>query len=316
MQRRRTDSVFLSVLSLASGIVLPACAGHTGDEDTFDSSAESAPIDPKSTQSAENEQATIDALNDATAALHEAAQALDEATARANAATANGANTAGSDETASDDSTTAPQGTQDVSSDPQTGTGPETPVSLPQDTAPTDEQAPALPVPDTTESDLPGSPPMPDPPAEPEPPKAPDPLLAEALCTTDSYWRGGENAQMRPGEACVSCHTQEREGPRYAIAGTVYATGHEPDSCNGVSGAGPDAVTVIIIDADGREVALTPNSAGNFTLKEQIALPYTARVVSALGERLMIGPQTVGDCNACHTPEGLSGAPGRITVPF
>ncbi len=58
MQRRRTDSVFLSVLSLASGIVLPACAGHTGDEDTFDSSAESAPIDPKSTP-AENEQATI-----------------------------------------------------------------------------------------------------------------------------------------------------------------------------------------------------------------------------------------------------------------
>jgi mono/diheme cytochrome c family protein len=43
--------------------------------------------------------------------------------------------------------------------------------------------------------------------------------------------------------------------------------------------------------------------------------PFTAKVVVGGKERVMVGPQTLGDCNACHTQNGLQGAPGRIIVP-
>jgi len=32
-------------------------------------------------------------------------------------------------------------------------------------------------------------------------------------------------------------------------------------------------------------------------------------------ERRMTTPQFDGDCNACHTQDGLQNAPGRIVVP-
>ena len=64
------------------------------------------------------------------------------------------------------------------------------------------------------------------------------------ICTSDEYWvdeyededddeleiEGDE--RMRPGHACIACH-QANDGPDFAIAGTVYATAHEPDNCNG-----------------------------------------------------------------------------------
>jgi hypothetical protein len=125
----------------------------------------------------------------------------------------------------------------------------------------------------------------------------------------------GENDRMRPGEACIACHTSEGEGPRYAIAGTLFPTGHEPDDCNGLPGE-PGGLKVIITDANGQEHELTPNSVGNFFLGGNLATPYTAKVVSDAGERLMLTPQQDGDCNKCHTADGISGAPGRVVVPF
>lgn len=146
-------------------------------------------------------------------------------------------------------------------------------------------------------------------------PIAEDPLNAAATCTSNSSWTRGENDRMRPGEACVTCHTREGEGPRYAIAGTLFPTGHEPDDCNGVAGASSGA-RVVITDANGQDHELTPNSAGNFYFNGSLATPYTAKVVSDAGERLMFTPQKDGDCNKCHTSEGTGGAPGRIVVPF
>jgi hypothetical protein len=142
---------------------------------------------------------------------------------------------------------------------------------------------------------------------------APDPLTLAERCTSGDYWERGENAQMRPGEACVECHVREQEGPRFSIAGTLYPTGHEPDRCNGVGPA--FGAQIVITDANGKVVELDVNAAGNFTYTGSIAAPYTAKVVSADGERPMITPQTNGDCNTCHAASGGS-APARIVVPF
>ncbi len=339
MQRRRsfstTRAAIPGILALVCTGLLSACAGSNG-EDAFGASVKGTPDEAEAAPSTEGEQATLDALNDAAAALKEATQALDEAAARASEVMAS----------EPDDSTTldgiaadSPSPDEQIpapipsSADPNSTAAdanaepammadvPATAGVPPQDPAPpgeppsTGDQAasePGAPVPDAA------NPPQADTPAV-EPPVAPplpDPLFSDPLCSTDSYWTSGKDDRMRPGEACISCHTREGEGPAYTIAGTIYATGHEPDDCHGVSGAGPEAVTIVITDAKGAELALTPNAVGNFTLRDQIALPYTAKVISTDGERIMLAPQTVGDCNACHTADGIGGAPGRITLPF
>jgi len=71
----------------------------------------------------------------------------------------------------------------------------------------------------------------------------------------------------------------------------------------------------VIVDAANRTVTLTPNAAGNFTYTGALTTPYTAKVTYQGRERIMPAAQTSGDCNSCHTQNGTSGAPGRITLP-
>ena len=59
-----------------------------------------------------------------------------------------------------------------------------------------------------------------------------DPFAAAQKCTSGNDWSSGEGPTMRPGEACISCHSASG-GPRLAVAGTVYPTAHEPDDCDG-----------------------------------------------------------------------------------
>jgi mono/diheme cytochrome c family protein len=133
------------------------------------------------------------------------------------------------------------------------------------------------------------------------------------VCTSGTFWTGGdrESSSMHPGAACITCHSQRGEGPR-GIAGTVFPTGHEPDDCNGTPGG---AISVVITDANGTVTTLKVNGAGNFSSSRRIALPYTAKVVSGGKTRAMVGPQTNGDCNSCHSVGGSNGAPGRIVAP-
>jgi hypothetical protein len=142
----------------------------------------------------------------------------------------------------------------------------------------------------------------------------PDPFAGPPVCTSNSYYQGGENGHMRPGEACISCHAKEWEAPKFAIAGTVFPTGHEPNDCNAPA-AKNEGATVVITDANGTKHTLTPNSAGNFYYEGSIATPYTAKVVDANGTREMFAKQSDGDCNKCHTQNGANGAPGRILLP-
>jgi mono/diheme cytochrome c family protein len=151
----------------------------------------------------------------------------------------------------------------------------------------------------------------------------PDPFAVAPTCTSGKTWTGGTNGSgsMQPGVACINCHKSTGgEAPTFTIAGTLYPTAHEPDQCNGVNGTTAGA-QVVITDAKGNTFSITPNSVGNFSSSAPVALPFTAKVTYMGRERDMVGSQTSGDCNACHTQNGTttttngSPAPGRIILP-
>jgi hypothetical protein len=137
---------------------------------------------------------------------------------------------------------------------------------------------------------------------------AADPLSFSARCTSGQTWNGVGDQNMRPGEVCLTCHSN------YNISGTLYPTGHEPNDCNGVDGLGAGP-TVLVTDSTGLEVTLFPNAVGNFFTSITIVPPYQAKVVVNGQERSMVSAQTSGACNTCHTQAGTNGAPGRVTVP-
>jgi len=147
-----------------------------------------------------------------------------------------------------------------------------------------------------------------------------DPFAAEPTCSTGKFWTGGDKGSplMHPGKACIDCHqrgVRGERGPPFALAGTVFESGHEPDDCNGVNGK-VETATVEITDANGRVTRLSVNAAGNFYLEGlSLRTPYTAKVSYQGRTRSMATPQTSGDCNSCHTQSGAEGAPGRIALP-
>jgi hypothetical protein len=142
-----------------------------------------------------------------------------------------------------------------------------------------------------------------------------------SVCTSGKKWTFGTagSSSMEPGRACIDCHSMEN-APTFAVAGTVYPTAHEPNDCNGKA-----AVQVILTDAKGQVFTLTANTAGNFACGSRarsgfqacagFTPPYNAKVVSNGVVRHMVGAQTSGDCNSCHTETGTMSAPGRIMAP-
>jgi hypothetical protein len=132
-----------------------------------------------------------------------------------------------------------------------------------------------------------------------------------SVCTSNKTWTRGNrgSSSMHPGVACIACHTSG-EGPLYTVAGTLYPTAHEPDDCNGTSSA-----TVVVTDANGNTVQLTPNSAGNFASRASLATPLRVKVVSGSKVREMVSDAPSGDCNSCHTQDGTEQAPGRVMTP-
>lgn len=150
-----------------------------------------------------------------------------------------------------------------------------------------------------------------------------DPFAAEPMCSSGKTWTKGneESPQMNPGQACLTCHSkmEPKIAMRFPIVGTVYPTGHEPDNCLGLDGL-TEQVFVEITMADARVVKLPVNESGNFLYDVKndggaVMFPFTARVLQGDLERKMLGPQTTGDCNSCHTQTGANGAPGRIVAP-
>jgi cytochrome c553 len=145
-----------------------------------------------------------------------------------------------------------------------------------------------------------------------------DPYKTPLVCTSGQSWTGGNkgSSSMYPGRACITCHSTVGDAPKFQIAGTVYPTAHEPDSCLGTNAGG--AITVEITDSVGTVVNLNANSSGNFSFRSRTAplkFPYTAKVKQGTKVRAMTASQNNGDCNSCHTQDGKSGAPGRVMAP-
>lgn len=140
--------------------------------------------------------------------------------------------------------------------------------------------------------------------------------VGDGGCTSGKTWDAGDkgSALMHPGAACNACH-QKEGGPNLRIAGTVYATAHEPNDCNG--SAPPPQLEVTITDAKNKVYKLQVNAAGNFLTQGGVkpVAPFKAQVSDGTKTRAMSGSVTSGDCNSCHTVAGLNGAPGRIMAP-
>ena len=145
----------------------------------------------------------------------------------------------------------------------------------------------------------------------------PDPVFnGPPTCTSGTYWTGGdqESPEMHPGLACIACHSRG-EGPAFSIAGTAYPTGHEYDDCSGTASQG---AVVTVTDSNGVTRSFTANRAGNFygsATSGWPAFPITAKITFGGKTRTMNGGVSSGDCNACHTLQGASGAPGRVALP-
>lgn len=139
--------------------------------------------------------------------------------------------------------------------------------------------------------------------------------VSDDTCVEGLRWAGGEEGEstMFPGRDCIACHAREDEGPRFVAAGTVHPDWREPDDCFGVAG-----VLVELTDAQGATYTAKTNGAGNFRFEtEEVALtmPYTARLLYEGRERVMMTPQSSGQCASCHTVSGANDAPGRIVAP-
>jgi hypothetical protein len=148
-----------------------------------------------------------------------------------------------------------------------------------------------------------------------------------AVCSSNAYWKDMDKGSelMHPGGKCKNCHDKNPTSPDYKVAGTVYATSHEPDECNGVVGVVMDGgmleTAIVITDRTGRTLpGIAVNSVGNFKL-EEVLMPFNVKVVSKGKENKMVMQAPHGDCNACHTQAGTTtemggpSAPGRIVVP-
>jgi mono/diheme cytochrome c family protein len=149
------------------------------------------------------------------------------------------------------------------------------------------------------------------------------PPAVTLTCTSGTYWTRGNHAsgQMKPGGQCIDCHLNGDDDddsvaaagtnpPLFTFAGTVFGGPHDKDDCNGASGASAD-IQVILTGADGTEINLAPNAAGNFFTLTPLVAPVHARVMNANGTRVMKDELKSGNCNSCHTADSPS--PGRIT---
>ncbi len=144
------------------------------------------------------------------------------------------------------------------------------------------------------------------------------PRPAATRCTSGQLWTDseGNTAQMAPGQACRQCHLLLAPQRAYFFMGTVFPSFHEEDDC---AAPPPEDGVIEILDASGAvKLVISPNAVGNFistSVAAPFPVPYTARVRANGRVRAMTTPQRSGDCNACHTEQGSSNAPGRIVWP-
>ena len=108
---------------------------------------------------------------------------------------------------------------------------------------------------------------------------------------------------MQPGVDCMQCHNN------WTVAGTAYAA---PDADRG---SGLEGAEILVIDADGNELTLKTNGAGNFYTAEPLTFPIHVHARMDSSETSMLHSTSNGACNSCHRQPPYSDAPGRVYVP-
>jgi hypothetical protein len=102
-----------------------------------------------------------------------------------------------------------------------------------------------------------------------------------------------EGPMMSPFEDCLGCHGGGGDGNTWTAAGT-WAKG----------------ASVSITDANGKNVPLKGNDAGNFYTAEKLAFPITVsvngRVMPDTANRAQPAKVQYGGCNACHRAETVT----------
>jgi hypothetical protein len=129
-----------------------------------------------------------------------------------------------------------------------------------------------------------------------------------------SGWSGSPT--MNPGIDCLTCHGPDLRASykSWTIAGTVYPS---PDS---LADGGQPNVQILITDANGTQLTLVSNSAGNFYTEETLAFPLQSLMVQNGRHRMQMDlsenfiPSTVSSCNQCHNQPSAFSAPGRLFV--
>lgn len=139
-------------------------------------------------------------------------------------------------------------------------------------------------------------------------------------CTSGSSWSGGMtgSAFMMPGSACLDCHRNPTAPTllKLTAAGTIYPALSDPDDCNGIDGT-MVGIAVAFMDESNLEIVprLAVNRAGNFVGSRALPARFRTKIIFQGQEFPMKGVVTDGNCNACHTAKGASGASGRLTQP-
>ena len=110
---------------------------------------------------------------------------------------------------------------------------------------------------------------------------------------------------MRPGEDCLVCHNGSA-APKWTAAGTVF----------GALDAAPDAglrdVAITIVDATGKTLVLTSNSAGNFYTAAPFTPPFAGSAARHGFLQKSDGKPPSGACNSCHAIPPTNNALGRL----
>ena len=120
-----------------------------------------------------------------------------------------------------------------------------------------------------------------------------EPFTPSADCGAESFDWGRGGGLMLPGTDCLSCH---RDGGHaqtvFSVGGTVSASKFCPEPQ-------PDAI-VHIEDAEGLQLELPVNEAGNFWSLEPLVWPFTVGV--ELDDELTVKQVEVPTlaCNSCH----------------
>jgi hypothetical protein len=127
--------------------------------------------------------------------------------------------------------------------------------------------------------------------------------------------------KMNPGVPCWGaggCHTPSSKTVLTA-AGTLYPLNgpHDENNCNGVDSTMNGAAIAIFDPDTGAEIAprLPINPAGNFFTSRAMPASYNVRVFYSGKIIDMVARVTDGNCNYCHSADGIVGAAGRILPP-